>query len=113
MRVADIGLGSNAGRITSIRSLPDADEPKPDDTSQANKSAEALGVDFDVLSADDRDALNGDHVNLEVSFAYQGLPSGRTAQSKAQNIQYVAAAVATLLLSLTARLVCLSSSSWD
>ena len=70
-------------------------------------------MDFDVLSADDRDALNGDHVNLEVSFAYQGLPSGRTAQSKAQNIQYVAAAVATLLLSLTARLVCLSSSSWD
>ena len=26
---------------------------------------------------------------MEVSFAYKGLPSGRTAQSKAENIQYV------------------------
>ena len=83
VRVSDIGLGSNAGRITSIRSLPDAGVHREND----ENGIAALGIDSDRIGPDDRDSLDGDHVNLEVSFAYEGLPSGRTAQSKSQNIQ--------------------------
>ena len=88
VRIADLGLGSNAGRITSIRSLPD---DKSRDTGDVNGNDElsGMGIDSETISPDDREALDGDHVNLELSFAYQGVPSGRTAQSKAQNIQYV------------------------
>ena len=90
VRIADLGLGSNAGRITSIRSLPD-DSDKSRDTGDVNGNDElsSMGIDSETISPDDREALDGDHVNLELSFAYQGVPSGRTAQSKAQNIQYV------------------------
>ena len=90
VRIADLGLGSNAGRITSIRSLPD-DSGKSRDTGDVNGNDELsdMGIDSETISPDDREALDGDHVNLELSFAYQGEPSGRTAQSKAQNIQYV------------------------
>lgn len=39
------------------------------------------------MSPEDRDALGGDHVNLEVLFAYRGLPSGNAAASKGKNLQ--------------------------
>ncbi|KAH9937796.1 uncharacterized protein BXZ73DRAFT_89230 [Epithele typhae] len=84
VRVADIGLGSNAGRITSIRSLPDVRLHKNED--DGGDGLAGLGINSDAVGADDKDALDGDHVNLEVSFAYQSLPSGQTAQSKAQNV---------------------------
>jgi len=71
-------------RVTSIRSLPDADEGK------ASSGEEAIGksleVDSQNMTPDDREALGGNHVNLEVSFAYRGLPSGNSAASKAMNI---------------------------
>ena len=84
-----MGLGSNAGRITSIRSLPDANSREGGEDNEHKDSLEGLGINADSITPEDRDALDGDHVNLEVSFAYQGLPSGKTAQSKAENIQYV------------------------
>ncbi|KAI0753253.1 hypothetical protein C8Q80DRAFT_1229046 [Daedaleopsis nitida] len=86
VRIADIALGSNSGRITAIRSLPDASTRDNGDATKGGDSLADIGIDADSVSSDDRDALDGDHVNLEVSFAYQGLPSGRTAQSKAENI---------------------------
>ncbi|KAI0357862.1 hypothetical protein OH77DRAFT_1308845 [Trametes cingulata] len=86
VRVADIGLGSNAGRITSIRSLPDATTRDTGDPTRGEDSLSAMGIDAETISPDDREVLDGDHVNLEVSFAYQGLPSGQSAKSKAHNI---------------------------
>ncbi|KAI0672484.1 hypothetical protein C8Q78DRAFT_1027516 [Trametes maxima] len=86
VRIADMGLGSNAGRITSIRSLPDARQTDTGSLEANDDSLSTLGIDAQTISPDDRDALDGDHVNLEVSFAYQGLPSGQSAKSKARNI---------------------------
>ncbi|KAI0634023.1 hypothetical protein C8Q77DRAFT_721518 [Trametes polyzona] len=86
VRVADLGLGSNAGRITSIRSLPDADTRDTGNPGEGEDALSATGINADTISPDDREALDGDHVNLEVSFAYQGLPSGQSAKSKARNI---------------------------
>ncbi|TBU59824.1 hypothetical protein BD310DRAFT_1038272 [Dichomitus squalens] len=85
VRIADMGLGSNAGRVTSIRSLADVYGGEGAN-GEHKDSIEGLGIDVDTITPEDRDALDGDHINLEVSFAYQGLPSGKTAQSKAQNI---------------------------
>ncbi|KAI0822359.1 hypothetical protein BC628DRAFT_1364753 [Trametes gibbosa] len=85
VRVADLGLGSNAGRIISIRSLPDAPARDTGKSGRRDRLG-ASGPIADTVSPDDREALDGDHVNLEVSFAYQGLPSGQTAESKAHNI---------------------------
>ena len=76
VRIADIGLGSIAARITSIRSLPDAkprDEVNREDQPEQNP-------------AEEHD-LEEQHVNLEVAFAYRGLPSGSDAKSKARNLQ--------------------------
>ncbi|THH11592.1 hypothetical protein EW145_g532 [Phellinidium pouzarii] len=69
VRVADLGQGTNALRVTSIRSLPDT------------------GVDEALQNASDavREHLLRDHVNIEVSFAYRALPSGTEAASKAHN----------------------------
>lgn len=89
MRIANIGLGSNPGRITSIRSLSDADSRGRGDAGSNKDDLSNMGIDADAVGADDREALNDDHINLELSFAYQGLPSGRTAQSKAENLQCV------------------------
>ncbi|KAI1792363.1 hypothetical protein LXA43DRAFT_972528 [Ganoderma leucocontextum] len=83
VRIPDMGLGSNAGHITAIRSLPDARSREGDD------SFAGLGVDPESITPEERDALDEDHVNLEVSFAYQGLPSGRAAQEKGQNIHFM------------------------
>lgn len=77
-----MGLGENPVRITSIRALPDAD------TEDALES----------LDKDDREMLSGDHVNLEVSFAYRALPSGSDASSKAKNPQSVNYSSHTVLL---------------
>lgn len=73
VRVSDLGLGSTPLRITSVRALPDS----------AHEDA------LRTLSAEDREQLTGDHVNLEISFAYRGVPSGASTSSKAQNAQYV------------------------
>ena len=89
VRVVDLGLGSNAGRITSIRSLPDTKSRDTGEVKDGNDELSDMGIDTETISPDDREALDGDHVNLELSFAYQGIPTGRTAQSKAENIQYV------------------------
>lgn len=69
--MSDLGLGENPVRITSIRALPDGD------TKDALES----------LDTEDREMLSGDHVNLEVSFAYRAVPSGTNASSKAKNAQ--------------------------
>ncbi|EIN08704.1 hypothetical protein PUNSTDRAFT_133889 [Punctularia strigosozonata HHB-11173 SS5] len=70
VRIRDIGLGSNALRVTSIRSLPDA---KHDVAT------------MDSLGDEEREQLDGDHINIEIGFAYKALPSGTTASSKAHN----------------------------
>ncbi|EED79792.1 predicted protein [Postia placenta Mad-698-R] len=90
IRISDVGLGSNSARITSIRSLPDADR------SGTDSIGESLEVDSQDMSPEDRDALGGDHVNLEVLFAYRGLPSGNAAASKGKNL-HVKATLVTLL----------------
>lgn len=71
IKISDLGLGSTALRITSIRSLPDAEEDAP----------------IDALGEEERQQLDGDHINVEVSFAFKALPSGNTASSKAHNPQ--------------------------
>ncbi|TFY71782.1 hypothetical protein EVG20_g1232 [Dentipellis fragilis] len=69
VRVSDLGLGSNPMRVTSIRALPDMDTEDV----------------LETLDGEERDQLAGDHVNLELSFAYNALPSGHSAESKAHN----------------------------
>lgn len=75
MRIADLGLGSNAARITAIRSLPDSQSSESVDLKEEQEQ-----------SPEEHDELGRRHVNVEVSFAYRGLPSGQSAVSKAQNI---------------------------
>ena len=74
VRISDIGLGSNAARITSIRSLPDAHSREFTDEE-----------DHDNQDPEEIEALDQQHVNVEMSFAYRGLPSGQSAMSKARN----------------------------
>ncbi|GJE98733.1 C2 domain-containing protein [Phanerochaete sordida] len=75
VRIADVGLGQVAGRITAIRSLPDS------------KSREEVNEkDEKDENPEEQKDLDEQHVNLEVSFAYRGLPSGDDAKSKARNI---------------------------
>ena len=93
VRIADMGLGRNAARIVAIRSLPDA-ETRAANKSRAQSSESAdwiLGTspevdDSQASGVDQREDLAGNHVNLEVSFAYRGLPSGQSAASKAGNV---------------------------
>ncbi|KIP05468.1 hypothetical protein PHLGIDRAFT_30925 [Phlebiopsis gigantea 11061_1 CR5-6] len=75
VRVADLGFGSNAARITSIRSLPDS-QPRE----QVNKE------DQPDQSPEEQNDLNEQHVNVEIGFAYRGLPTGHSAKSKAKNL---------------------------
>jgi hypothetical protein len=60
----------NPLRLTSVRALPDV--PGADDH-------------LDSLSDVERDQIDGKHINVEVSFAYKALPSGRRAQDKVKN----------------------------
>ncbi|KZT64142.1 hypothetical protein DAEQUDRAFT_718539 [Daedalea quercina L-15889] len=92
VRIADLGLGSNAARVTSIRSLPDAGVGKKG----GDEISESLEVDSAGMSPEERDALGGDHVNLEIGFACRAEPSGETAKSKAKNI-HVKTTMVTLL----------------
>ncbi|KAI0080428.1 hypothetical protein K474DRAFT_1637659 [Panus rudis PR-1116 ss-1] len=107
VRISDLGLGKNAARITAIRSLPDAEtremlsskakkgesasfsnEPykPPREPNSDAKEGDADSEDTTAPSEDQQEELEGDHVNLEVSFAYRNLPSGRSAESKAGNV---------------------------
>lgn len=91
VRIADVGLGRNAARITAIRSLPDAKTRASNKTrAQSGETAPLNSDENDEDSSDptndQEDALNGDHVNVEVSFAYRGLPSGQSVASKAGNV---------------------------
>ncbi|KAI0089465.1 hypothetical protein BDY19DRAFT_942448 [Irpex rosettiformis] len=74
VRIADMGLGSNAARVTAVQSLPDAHSRE-----FTNKEDE------DHQDPEEIEALDEQHVNLELSFAYRGLPSGQSAASKAHN----------------------------
>ncbi|OJT09414.1 hypothetical protein TRAPUB_14117 [Trametes pubescens] len=48
-----------------------------------------MDINGDTVSLDDLYALDGDHIEFEVSFVYRGLASGKSAESKACSIQYV------------------------
>ncbi|CEL56149.1 Meiotically up-regulated gene 190 protein OS=Schizosaccharomyces pombe (strain 972 / ATCC 24843) GN=mug190 PE=1 SV=1 [Rhizoctonia solani AG-1 IB] len=63
IRVSDLGQGGIAPRITGIRALP--------------------------LRRTEEGDVQGEHVNLELSFAYHANPSGASASSKAQNAHIV------------------------
>jgi len=71
VRVADLHQGRIPMRITSIRSLHDA----------------STDENMQQLEEKEKDQLNGDHLNLEIAFAYRSAPSGRSKESKAQNAQ--------------------------
>ncbi len=95
VRISDVGLGSNAARITSIRSLPDSHDQKVRNTqerrdlAESNESNSAEDGQEQKSDADEMQEPDEQYVNLEISFAYRGLPSGHSAQSKARNVQYV------------------------
>ncbi|OCH83704.1 hypothetical protein OBBRIDRAFT_829808 [Obba rivulosa] len=80
------GLGSNAARITAFRSLSDAIPENASDSGEGGDLEKSLDINADAVSQEERDALDGDRVNLEMSFAYRGQPSGNEDQSKAHNI---------------------------
>ncbi|KDQ51904.1 hypothetical protein JAAARDRAFT_139718 [Jaapia argillacea MUCL 33604] len=80
VRIADFALGTNPLRITSVRSLPDSDV---DDV-------------LEGLDAKDKERLNGEHINLELSFAYRAVPSGTAFSTKAQNA-HIKTTLVTLL----------------
>lgn len=73
VRISDLGQGLNSARITSIRALPDAD----------------LTTVTGELDEKDREQRQGDHINLEISFAYRALPATSRKESRAQNAQCV------------------------
>ncbi|KAK7679241.1 hypothetical protein QCA50_017819 [Cerrena zonata] len=88
VRIADLGLGKTAARITSILSLPGA---KTRERLKATRGQEAntfneRSEDTSGPNKDQEEELSGDHVNVEVSFAYRGLPSGKSIISKAMNV---------------------------
>lgn len=73
MRIADLGLGQNPLRLTSVRALPDAPGAGGLDALQHAEHAQA-----------DRA-----HVTLEVCFAYRARPTGTDLASKVANPQCV------------------------
>ncbi|EMD37079.1 hypothetical protein CERSUDRAFT_114979 [Gelatoporia subvermispora B] len=86
VRISDLGLGSNAARITAIRSLPDSTPERAGEDDEAKDIGRSIDVDAGGLGQEEREALDGDHVNLEISFVYRGQPSGNEVESKAHNI---------------------------
>ncbi|KAI0037069.1 hypothetical protein K488DRAFT_39722 [Vararia minispora EC-137] len=70
VRISDLGLGNTPLRIVSVRALPDSSNEQT----------------LEKLDVQDREQLTGDHINLEISFAYHAALSGRSASSKVQNI---------------------------
>ena len=105
VRVSDLGLGSNSARITAIRTLPDCEKRRATNSKPYYKGEPLGRSEHEVKTAlrraeddssdrvededDDATEFTKQHVNLEVSFAYRGLPSGNSAASKAKNLQYV------------------------
>ena len=103
--MSDVGLGSNSARITAIRTLPDCAARRSTGSKQYYKGEQLGRSEHEVKTAlrraesappdqnededDDATEFTKQHVNLEVSFAYRGLPSGHSAASKAKNVQYV------------------------
>jgi len=80
VRVAEINQGSNPLRILSLRALPDSHmKAVKDDIHEQNKKTK----DPQEAAADEE---GGDFYNLEVSFAYHALPSGKRASDKARNM---------------------------
>ena len=76
MRIADLGLGQNPIRLTSVRALPDA---------PGGGSESAL----DALQHAEHEQMDGAHVTLEVCFAYRARPTGTDLASKVANPQCV------------------------
>ena len=81
VRVADIGQGSNAIRILSLRALPDSHVKElKESIHEQNKKSK----DPQEAAADEE---GGDYYNLEASFAYHAAPSGaKDTASKARNM---------------------------
>ncbi|CAG8636125.1 6307_t:CDS:2, partial [Acaulospora colombiana] len=70
VRISDLGLGKNPIRITSLRALPDAE------MQEVTQS----------LKEEDREQIQGEHVNYELSFAYRAAPNKTQWSEKAENI---------------------------
>ncbi|PVF96053.1 hypothetical protein CPB86DRAFT_737459 [Serendipita vermifera] len=70
VRISDLGLGKNPIRVTSLRALPDAD------MQEVTQS----------LKEEDREQIQGEHVNYELSFAYRAAPNKTQWSEKAENI---------------------------
>lgn len=80
VRVAEIDQGSNPIRILSLRALPD-DHMK--DMKKAIHEENKKNKDPQEAAADEE---GGDYYNLEISFAYHALPSGKRASDRARNM---------------------------
>lgn len=80
VRVSEIDQGSNPLRILSIRALPD-DHMK--EMKQSIHEENKKTKDPQEAAADEE---GGDYYNIEVSFAYHALPSGKRASEKARNM---------------------------
>ena len=78
VRVANIGLGMEAAHITAIHTIPDA--PTRDEVGEAAQP--------DRKPNESKNVREG-YINLEVTFAYHGLPSGDGMTSRERNLQYV------------------------
>ncbi|KAF2767213.1 hypothetical protein EJ03DRAFT_329373 [Teratosphaeria nubilosa] len=80
VRVAEINQGSNPIRILSLRALPD-DHMK--EMKAAIHEENKKNKDPQEAAADEE---GGEYYNLEISFAYHALPSGKRASEKARNM---------------------------
>ncbi|GAB7362495.1 hypothetical protein MBLNU230_g2816t1 [Neophaeotheca triangularis] len=80
VRVSEIDQGSNPLRILSIRALPD-DHMK--EMKQSIHEENKKSKDPQEAAADEE---GGDYYNIEISFAYHALPSGKRASEKARNM---------------------------
>ncbi|KIM32455.1 hypothetical protein M408DRAFT_219185 [Serendipita vermifera MAFF 305830] len=69
VRIPTLGLGTNPLRITSMRALPDA---------------QLDGV-TNALKDEEKEQIQGEHVNYELSFAYRAAPNQGDWNERAQN----------------------------
>lgn len=80
VRVAEINQGSNPIRLLSLRALPDSHMMEMKEAiHEENKKTK----DPQEAAADEE---GGDYYNLECSFAYHALPTGKRASDKARNM---------------------------
>lgn len=87
VRISDMSQGSNPFRITSIRSLPDAEGEEalsglPEEEQERLKGKHIVSTKLDTLGTTYLILQN-----LEISFVYRAHPSGSSAMSKANNAQ--------------------------